>query len=238
MLRLPKIRPGEEVAAKLNKIIDWQGIDDVKVTLQEALDAIAKMERLTFDIKVGALDETVDYIAKTEIANPNPLLPMKTSVATILKRILARVPAQSGATWLIRRDHIEITTVDAQRAEIMGKDYTGPMPPLVYLTADKKPLDEVLAHLADQGERNIAIDPRVGDRVQAPITTYLINKPIDAAVYLVADMARLSFVRIDNTYYITSPDRAAAMKAEWKAHRPAAPAPATIPARREEKVTK
>jgi hypothetical protein len=221
-LRLPRIRPGEELAAKLSKDVDWAGIDDPKTTLIEALDQLAKVHRLTFDINEKAFKEDkVDDVAKVEIANPNSLPGVKSSLGMVLKRILARVPAKSGATWMIRRDVIEITTGAAMRAEIMGNDYTGPILPLVCMTADKKPLDEVVAYLADQGERNVAIDPRVGEKAQAPITAYLVNEPLDSALFLVADMAGLSFVRIDNTFYITTTDRAVSMKADWKGHRPA-----------------
>jgi hypothetical protein len=220
-LRLPRIRPGEDVAALLNKSVDWQGIDDPKTTVIEALDQLARVHRTTFDINEKAFrEDKVDAVAKVEIANPNPLPGVKSSLGTVLKRILARVPAKSGTTWMIRRDHIEITTGAAVRTEIMGKDYTGPVLPLICMTADKKPLDEVVAYLADQAERNVAIDPRVGDKAQAPITAYLVNKPLDSALFLVADMAGLAFVRIDNTFYITTTDRAVSMKADWKAHRP------------------
>jgi hypothetical protein len=236
-LRLPKVRPGEDVAITLNKVVDWQGIDDIKVTLPEALEQLAKVHRVTFDINEKAFtDAGCDSVWKTEICNPNPLPPIKSSLAAVLKRILTRVPVKCGATWMVRRDHIEITTGAAQRAEIMGKDYTGPMSPLVCVTADKRPLDELVAYLADQGERNVAIDPRVGDKAQAPITMYLINKPLDSALFLAADMAGLSFVQIDNTFYITTPDRAVTMKADWKVHRPAAPAAMTV--KREENVKK
>ncbi len=236
-LRLPKVRPGEELFATLNKTVDYQGVDDIKVTLSEQLEQLAKVHRITFDVNEKAFtDAGCESVCKTEICNPNPLGPIKSNLATVLKRILARVPAKSGATWMIRRDHIEITTVAAQRAEIMGKDYPGPMLPLICVTADRRPLDELVAYLADQGERNVAIDPRVGDKAQAPITAYLVNKPLDAALFLVADMAGLAFVQIDNTFYITTPERAVSMKAGWKVHRPTAPAAMTV--KPEEKVKK
>lgn len=231
-LRVPRIRPGEELFTKLNTVVDWQGIDDIKVSLSEALEQIAKVHRITFAINEKAFKyEMVNDVAKEEIANSNPLPPMKSSLASVLKRILSRVAVTSGATWIVRRDHIEITTGAAQREEIMGKDYTGPMPPLVCVTADRRPLDELVAYLGDQGERNVVIDPRVGDKAQAPITMYLINKPLDAALFLAADTAGLAFVQIDNTFYITTPERAVSIKADWKTHRPAAP---TAAAKREE----
>ena len=37
------------------------------------------------------------------------------TLRSVLKRIVGRVPAKSGATWLVREDHVEITTVAAAR---------------------------------------------------------------------------------------------------------------------------
>jgi hypothetical protein len=224
-LRVPTIRPGEELADKLRKVVDWGGADDPKFTLQDILEQLGKVYHITFYVNEKAFqDEKCTEVLKLEIANPY-LLPLRASLAFVLKRILSRVDVKSGATYLIRSNLIEITTGDALRAEIWGRDYTGPRLPLICITADRKPLDEVVAFLAEQGERNIAIDPRVGDKAQAPISTYMINKPLDSALFLVADMAGLAYVQIDNTYYLTTPDRVASMKENWKTHRPVSSAP-------------
>src|SRR4029077_6454536 len=77
-----------------------------------------KVHRVTFDINERAFKyEMLNDVAKTEIANPNPLPGVKSTFGTVLKRILARVPVPSGATYLIRRDVIEITTGQFATAE-------------------------------------------------------------------------------------------------------------------------
>jgi hypothetical protein len=48
------------------------------------------------------------------------------------------------------------------------------------------------------------------------ITTQMLNTPVDVALTLLCDMADLSFVQLANTYYVTTADRAAKMKADWK----------------------
>jgi tetratricopeptide (TPR) repeat protein len=107
-----------ELRDALNKTIDWQGIDDPKTTLGEALEQLSKMNRVTFDINERAFKyEMLNDVNKTEIANPNPLPGVKSTLGTVLKRILARVPVPSGATYLIRRDVIEITTGTFASAE-------------------------------------------------------------------------------------------------------------------------
>jgi hypothetical protein len=107
-----------ELRDTLNKPVDWAGIDDPKTTLIEALDQLAKVHRVTFDINERAFKyEMLNDVAKTEIANPNPLPGVKSTFGTVLKRILARVPVPSGATYLLRRDVIEITTGQFASAE-------------------------------------------------------------------------------------------------------------------------
>jgi hypothetical protein len=225
-LRLPRLLPGQDVLAVLDKMVDFAGLDDPKTTLIEALDQLSKVHRVTFDVNERAFEaEDVKDVRRAEIANPNAVPPMKVKLSTVLQKILDRVKVKSGAAFFIRRDHVEITTPTAQRAELR-LEKAGPMPPLVHLTADRKPLDEALAIMADQAAVNVAFDPRVSDKATTPVTVHMMNTPIDAALFLLADMAELAFVRIDNTFYVTSPDRAARLETGWKRHRPLPPAPA------------
>ncbi len=102
---------GIELQRELSKTVDFKGIEDARATLNDALDALAKRYNLTFDINEQAfkMDGLMD-VGKTEIAQPTPIPEMRTTLSTILRKILRRVPAPSGTTYLIRRDVIEITT--------------------------------------------------------------------------------------------------------------------------------
>jgi hypothetical protein len=144
---------------------------------------------------------------------------MKTRFGVVLKKILERVKSKSGATFLIRNDHIEITTVAAHRTELGIKDPSMPTTPIVHLVADQRPLDECLALLADQSERNIVFDPRVSDFTGTAVTACLLNTTLDSALFLLTDMADLSFVRIDNSYYVTTSERARTMRENWQRRR-------------------
>src|SRR5262249_11680225 len=53
-LRLPALQPGEHMAAQVRKVVDFQGLDDPKTTLIEALDQLAKVHRITFDVNERA----------------------------------------------------------------------------------------------------------------------------------------------------------------------------------------
>jgi tetratricopeptide (TPR) repeat protein len=107
-----------ELRDALLNTVRFEGFDDAKTTLVEALDVLARRYNVSFDVneKAFQVDQVMDVL-KSEIANPNPIPPMNATLGTVLKKILSRIPAQSGATYLIRKDQIEITTGTFAAAE-------------------------------------------------------------------------------------------------------------------------
>jgi tetratricopeptide (TPR) repeat protein len=100
-----------ELRDALGRTQRFEGFDDPKTTLQEALDQLANRYNVQFDVNEKAFKfEQVDDVLKKEIATPTPIPPMNASLGTILRRILGRITINSGATFIIRRDTIEITT--------------------------------------------------------------------------------------------------------------------------------
>jgi hypothetical protein len=115
---------GIELQRKLSDAVKFPGFDDPKTTLTEALDALAKRYDLSFDINEKAFKfEQLMDVGKTEIASPNPIPEMNTTLSTVLRKILAKIPSTSGATYLIRRDVIEITTLTFAGAEKVVRVY-------------------------------------------------------------------------------------------------------------------
>ncbi len=215
---------GDELADALNKTVKFQGFEDPKTTLVEALDQLAKRYDLSFDVdeKAFKLDMVPDVL-KTEIAQPNPVPEMVATLDMVLRKVLSRVPAESGATFVIRREVIEITTVAALRKEVWGEDYRGPWLPLVRSNFEKLPLRDALRELAQQAEYNIVLDSSVDEEAaKTPVTARLRNAPLDTAVRLLADMANLRTVPAANVLYVTTPDKAEALRARLKAERPKA----------------
>jgi hypothetical protein len=147
---------------------------------------------------------------------------------SVLKKILARVPSQSGATYVLRRDGIEITTVDAKHAEFrVPSDHAPPLPPglmdlgppgvaqvdiaLVQAEFDKRPLDQALREIADATDSNVILDGRAADKAKT-VTATLINVPLDTAVEILANMSGLQVVSRDRVLYVTTKDNADAMQ--------------------------
>jgi hypothetical protein len=211
----PESKP-EPLPSKLAKPVKFDGWEaDPKMSLQEGLDALAKDYDLTFDVNEAAFKaEMVDDVLSKPVAEKAVPRMNRASLHTVLQKVLARIPTQSGTTYVLRRNVIEITTFAAVRAEVWGADYPGPFLPLVSADFQKRPLDEALKELADQADFNVLLDPRAGEKAKAPVTARLANAPLDTAVRLLANMAELKAYQVDNVLYVTTPENAAHMEEE------------------------
>lgn len=216
------------VRQALGQTVHYFGLDDPKATLTDALDQIAKHPdikalKVKFDINEKAFqEEDVPEVQKTELANPNPIPPKDASLDAVLRKLLSRVPAKSGATYVVRHDGIiEITTGEAVRREFYRRSVEGldkPLPPLVIAVFEEKPLAEALRTLARQAHGNVVLDLRsVKDAAKAPVTAELINVPLDDAVRLLADLAGLHSVSVGRVLYVTTAENARRLAAEEEA---------------------
>lgn len=193
---------------KLLQPVEFPGFDDPKTTLTEALDAIHDHYHLTFSInqKAFTAEEIMD-VGKTEIAQPNPIRPIKAGLATVLRAILDRVPAESGVVFLLRRDHVEITTTKFLRAEL-GYPEERPILPLVWDAYEETQLVRILPRLAEISGFNVVADPHAKEQLQTKITAQFNNVPVDTVLLLLANMSDLRVVRLGNVFYVTTPENA------------------------------
>jgi hypothetical protein len=208
--------------AALAKPIDFPGIDDPKTTLAEALDQLAKDYGVVFDVNERAFKfEQLNDVMRTPITDREALPSMKgTPLAKVLQKVLNRIPTPSGATFLIRRDAVEITTAYVVRRELRlpqpESDSDEPTyEPLVTLLWEElrdEPVAAVLARIAEAADTTILVDPRAKEKAATKVTATLRNVPLDDAIELLADMAGLAVVVRTNVYYVTTPENAARMK--------------------------
>ncbi len=197
---------GRELRHRLDETVKFEGIDDSRATLADALDQLSKRYNLTFDINDDAFNrDNMGEVGKFEIAQP-PIPPMQTSLGKVLGKVLRHV--SPSATFLIRGDAVEITTTEAIRQEFFADRPTtpGPLPPLVTGEFDKVPLEVALKELNRHG--NVVLDVRSAKEGQTPVTADLSNVPLDTAVRMLGDMAGLKVVKLDNSLYVTSKDNA------------------------------
>jgi hypothetical protein len=204
----PEAKPtkGDQLLTNLRKPGKFIGYDaDPKFTLQEALEHLADRYNLDFDVNEEAFKaENVNDVLAQAVVNKPLAAVTRTTPAAVLKRLLARVPSESGVTWLLRADTIEITTQAAARLEIWGAEYEGPYLPLAHASFEQTSLRQALEDLAEQTGFSVVLDPRVGDKAKTLVTTRMINLPLDTAVETLADMAGLRSVRRDNLLYVTA----------------------------------
>src|SRR5262249_8368404 len=111
--------PAVAIARKLNQKADFQGVEDPKTTLAEALEILTQKYGVPFEFNDKAFKtDQVNEVEKTEIGQPTPIPAMKqATLERVLRKVLARVPATSEACIVVRKDHIEITTGAARLAE-------------------------------------------------------------------------------------------------------------------------
>jgi RNA polymerase sigma factor (sigma-70 family) len=233
----PALPPAKASAAahdSLNRVVFFDGFDDPKTMLIEALDAFARRYNLTFDVNVKAFaaDNVMDVL-KFEIAQPNPVPPLNAPLQVVLDKILARLPSESGAVVRIRKGLLEITTRKAVKAEL-GIPENRPLLSLVYEDFVDEPLGAALEALASDSGFSIVLDRKAaGDNAaKATVTAGLHNVPVDTAVEVLAELADLAVARRDNVFYVTAREKAARFRAEQPPcipGQPPAPPPAPRP---------
>lgn len=121
-----------EIKNTLLKQVRWPGLKDGDFKLSEVLEQLSRVYNLEFDINEKAFiaDGVMDVNSQIVASADKPLPPVNGSISTVLKKILGRIPAGSTATFLIRRESIEITTGAAAIAEKVVRIY--PVADLVY----------------------------------------------------------------------------------------------------------
>jgi hypothetical protein len=257
---VPVVSTSAPVQALL-KTITFKGIKGEK-SFQDALDDLAQENHVAFQIDDRAFfAEGIkpEALAKTDLGKDGDISPMKGTLGRVLRVLLTRIPAPSGATFMVRPDHIEITTGKFQNAQInTTRPEIDPLrkkrvqvpalsantaiglpgnPPqtvcidpeaddsdqprtiqvaLVSLSLDKQPIAEAARQIRLQSNLNVVLDPALDDKkVQMPLTVTLLNNPADSAVQVLAEMADLDVVWTDNTFFVTSKEKAERLNKKW-----------------------
>jgi hypothetical protein len=208
---------------RLYQEVEFPGLDDPKTTLIEALDMMARRYPTDFVVNERAFRyEMLLDVPKTYLVETSPVPPMKARLHKVLERILDRIPCPSGATWMLRRDHVEITTGrfllsetrDRGIATLREEGEGGLVLPRPLAQADfrKKPLSEVLEQLAERTGFNVVLDEAVAKEKGATLATArLRNVPIDTAVLVLASQGSLGMAELDNVFYVTTEEKAASL---------------------------
>jgi hypothetical protein len=201
-------RRAAEVRKKLEATIDFPGLDDPDTRLGDALAVLSRVAGVSFEINEQAFkDEMIDDVSAKPLGRE---IPKMTGVPAekVLRRLLARIPTSSGTTFVVRGGVVAITT----RKE--ASPFTWEEAPEVSFAFDKRPLQDALRELADATGVNIVVDARAGDKGQSPITATVRAVGVDTAVQLLANMADLTTMPVENVLYVTTRENAKAFRAE------------------------
>ena len=224
----------ELVAERLKTPREFVGFEDPRTILGEALVLLGDRYGIRFRIRdeafvdpvTGGLIPNIDEtpVAEKPIAKQRSVKPAEV-LLTLFAAIKRRHPAVD-ATYIIRADHVEITTERALCAEVFGKNEAVITPPLVTRVFDKVPLEVALRRLSEDGyEWNVVLDAGIADKTKTPVTARFANAPLDTVVRLLANMADLHMARLDNVLYVTTKDNAERLRAEHTRDLKERPAP-------------
>lgn len=186
------------------------------VPLFELLQDLAKRHDLTFVI----LEETFKAEGLANIREAKPNLTATKFDGLTVHRFLSMILKSVDAAYLVRADHIEITTRTAalkeaglEEAAAAAESSDDPNAgskaafrhglPIVSVVVDEQPLDEVIAKLARDYDLNVVIHPEVRKAMKAMrVSERLLNVPADDALELLAALVEQPVVRKGNTFRI------------------------------------
>jgi hypothetical protein len=209
----PKVRTAQELRAKLAAPVTLERGIDPNTPFRDAMEFLAdRYELPIFVDTMGFSHQGTDDVEGQQVRLPK-------LVGVRLSTILSMLVAQVKGTYLVHKDFIEITTFPRTRADLWSapnvpRDGALAMAQMVTAEFDKQPLDEALRELADQSGINVVVDARVADKARTAITATLSHVPLDTAVEVLADMADLKSLAIDNVIYVTTKANAKRMQKE------------------------
>jgi RNA polymerase sigma factor (sigma-70 family) len=195
-----------------------------KTKLKDALAFIS--ERYSIPIIVNK--RAFDAIGIKAVEEEPVELPKMTDVRlyTVLRILLAQIKGDVySGTYLVRPDHVEVTTTYNQMAETLTEwpdnpalmmlfepdvprellgDPSRKRTPVVHVDVDSRPLAEALQDLAEQAEIDIVIDRRAREKAKTPVELTVNNAPFDTAIGLLVEQADMDWMWVDNVIYVAT----------------------------------
>jgi hypothetical protein len=208
-----------QMRAKLAATVNLDKGIDQNTPLRDAMEFLQDRYDVTIIIQPGIWRG--DESAKHSLENAKVQLPriMGVSLGTVLQMLTSQIET----AYLVRSEFIEIvpaerawpecwTTIDRQHV------------PTARVEFKRRPLDEALREVAELTGINIVLDSRVDEKArQMPVSTHLQEVPLDTAVSLLANMAGLQSLALDNVLYVTTPANAKALQSERPQRKVVAP---------------
>jgi hypothetical protein len=223
----PPPRPAAKTDSPLHRLLTALALP---VTFKDGIDPITPLKdvlellRVKYKLPILVNEEAFkSALNQADVeSQPVKLSPLTgVRLGTVLDKLLVQV---QGA-YLVRADHLEVTTALHAQNAIWGRlelENENPSSvqqrvrmPVVHAEIPNLPLSAALRELADRSGVSIVIDHhRAGDKAQATVSGPLTNVAVDTAVQLLADQVELELVVLDNALYVTTQANARALRAE------------------------
>lgn len=202
----PKKDAAADTLAKLRE--PWKGGDlPAMVRVEDLVGVLAEKHGLAVIVKAEEFKQAgVDSIFEKHVRLPAA---KGLSVRTVLNTVLTQI----NGTFLVRKDHVEFLPVVLAGKLVGvpvddGEGVARLTQTLVSTVVKEKPLNEVLADIAEEFDLNVVVSPQAGDSRMAFVTLRLLNVPADKALDTAAAAADLRVVRKGNVFLLTNRDHA------------------------------
>jgi hypothetical protein len=191
-----------QLRALLDEVIDMKEFQQ-PMTFKEVLALLVSKvkdagKELNIVVNVDAFrDENPDAPDIYDTAVRFPSAPKRMAVGNALRYALSRVPT-ANATFLVRVNYLEVTTLkEANLKRLLGQR--------IVAAFDRRPLGEALDELSARTGVSVTVDARASEKLKQPVTAAFGNDvTLEAALRMLADMADLRVVLMEEGVYVTS----------------------------------
>jgi hypothetical protein len=203
-------------ADKLTQTVNFDGFDDPKMTLQDALEYLTDRYDLAFEIDRAAFAKfDVKNAAQFEIAREPIEKARGVRLKHVLNKIVARLPEAAEPTFIFQGDAILVTTRKAASKRILG-DENRPLPPLVHFKFENQPLKLALDDVAGLTDTAVVLDDSIAEKAGETVSARFVNTPVDSAVRVLAGRYNFTSLRIDGVIYVTTREKAAKLREDME----------------------
>jgi RNA polymerase sigma factor (sigma-70 family) len=245
---LDAVKPAADARAALDRPSKMPAgvvaLRDLFQQIEDEHQVIVRVDMAAFRRLVTATDggdqldpEFLKRILDLQVELPRQAarLPLRDLLSDVLARSSARCAVQVRGDQLVIVPAYQPITRPGEKGDetsmlvpenVIAEQMWGPP---VTLAADDQPLERVLADLRKQTGANIILDARCKDKREAVVSASATDVRLLSALRVVADMADLDAVWMNNVFYVTTKENAERLERKVREElfgKPTAPAPA------------
>jgi RNA polymerase sigma factor (sigma-70 family) len=206
---MPAVRTSREIRQALRKPVQISEIPE-GTTFREALDSLST----THDILIR-----IDYadLVRSGAGDPKSVDQMtvqlraakRLTLSTALEELLSQIGISGISTESLAYRVKDGQIVIGPGSRLLPTEQGGTaLRESVQVQSDRLPLEEALRELAEQTGANIVVDVRLKEKSMTPVSASMQHVPLETAVRLLADMADVKAVALENVLYVTTKENA------------------------------